>query len=232
SVYLPNFLGKYTAKKLRRFGVEVYLQTRVEQVSETGVRLSEGQFIEAGTVLWTAGQAATYPESREAVAKANRGKLCVNSSLQLLEYPKVYAIGDVAYMMQQSKPLTGVAPEALQAGVSVAKNLRRQLRGKPPQPFRYWNKGRLAIIGCYAGVGKIAGIALTGGLAWLMWLGVHWVYLPGLRNRWLLLWSWIQSYLFSDRPVRLILPANPPLTRRQRAIFLASDPPDSLDDSV
>ncbi|MDB9312115.1 NAD(P)/FAD-dependent oxidoreductase [Spirulina sp. CS-785/01] len=229
---LPKKLGKYTAKKLRRLGVEVYLQTKVERVSETGIMLSEGRFIEAGTVIWTAGQGATYPQSREAVATASKGKVCVNSSLQLLEYPNVYAIGDVAYILQNRKPLIGVAPEALQAGVQVAKNLRRQLQGKSPKPFRYFNKGRLAIIGCYTGVGYIAGVAFTGVVAWLMWLGVHFVYLPGFRNRLLLLLSWVQGYLFADRPVRLILPATQPMTKGELSISLASEQPDSGNDSV
>jgi NADH:ubiquinone reductase (H+-translocating) len=102
--------------------------------------------------------------------------------------------------------LSGVAPEALQQGVAVARNITRQLRRQSPQPFRYFNKGRLAIIGCHAGVGQILGWTFTGFLAWIMWLGVHLVYLPGFRNRLFVLLTWLQTYLFGDRVVRSILP--------------------------
>jgi hypothetical protein len=94
--------------------------------------------------------------------------------------------------------LSGVAPEALQQGVAVARNITRQLRRQSPQPFRYFNKGRLAIIGCHAGVGQILGWTFTGFLAWIMWLGVHLVYLPGFRNRLFVLLTWLQTYLFGD----------------------------------
>jgi len=101
--------------------------------------------------------------------------------------------------------LTGVAPEALQQGVAVAHNIERQLKGKTLKPFNYFNKGRLAIIGCYAGVGQIGPVSLTGFLPWLMWLTVHLVYLPGFRSRLLVLISWLHNYLLRDRAIRLIL---------------------------
>ncbi|MEO0352093.1 MAG: FAD-dependent oxidoreductase, partial [Cyanobacteria bacterium P01_A01_bin.15] len=111
----------------------------------------------------------------------------------------------LAYAKSNGKPLTGVAPEALQQGVAVARNIRRQLYGKTPQPFSYFNKGRLAIIGGYSGVGKVGPFLLTGFLPWLMWLVVHLVYLPGFRNRLLVLLSWFHGYGLCDRAIRLIL---------------------------
>lgn len=89
--------------------------------------------------------------------------------------------------------------------MAVARNIQQQIHGKSPKPFSYFNKGRLAIIGCYCGVGKIGAFAFTGFLAWLMWLGVHLVYLPGYRSRLLVLLTWLHTYLWSDRHVRLIL---------------------------
>jgi NADH:ubiquinone reductase (H+-translocating) len=127
-------------------------------------------------------------------------------TLQSIDYPNIYAIGDVASVDRNGKTLSGVAPEALQQGVTVARNITRQLCGRSPQPFHYFNKGRLAIIGCHAGVGQIQGWNFTGFLAWIMWLGVHLVYLPGYRNRLFVLLTWLQTYLFKDRVVRSILP--------------------------
>ncbi|MBD1923379.1 NAD(P)/FAD-dependent oxidoreductase [Microcoleus sp. FACHB-831] len=203
---LPPKLGTYTYKRLRKLGVEVYLQTKVTQVTPDTVHLQGDRAIPTATVIWTAGLEANSPATSEDLSTANKGKLRVLPTLQLLDRSNVYAIGDLAYVEKNGYSLTGVAPEALQQGVAVARNIKRQLRGKDPKPFSYLNKGRLAIIGCYSGVGKIGPIAFTGFLPWLMWLGVHLVYLPGYRSRLLVLLTWFHTYLLGDRAVRLILP--------------------------
>ncbi|MCG8368412.1 MAG: NAD(P)/FAD-dependent oxidoreductase [Pseudanabaenales cyanobacterium] len=202
---LPRQLGDYTCRKLRRLGVKVRLHSRVSQVNPTAVQLQDGQEIPAATVIWTAGLTAAMPEASQELSTLRKGKLAVRSTLQLLEHPEVYAIGDLAAVESGGKALTGVAPEALQQGVAVARNIKRQLRGKEPKSFSYFNKGRLAIVGCYGGVGKIGPFAFSGFLAWFMWLGVHLVYLPGFRNRVLVLISWVHAYLLGDRAIRLIL---------------------------
>jgi NADH dehydrogenase len=170
----------------------------VSQVTQHAATLQDGQTIPSATVIWTAGVEASLPATTEQVSQAAKGKLRVQRTLQLPQYPNVYAIGDLAYVQQNGKPLAGVAPEALQQGVAVARNIRRQLRGCKPLPFRYFNKGRLAIIGGYTGVGKIGPLSLTGFLPWLMWLSVHLVYLPGFRNRLFVFFSWIWNYLLGD----------------------------------
>jgi NADH dehydrogenase len=202
---LPKKLGVYTCKRLRQLGVEVHLSQKVNRVTPANLHLSNGQTILSETIIWTAGLEASAPETSQDLARATKDKLFVRPTLQLLEHSNVYAIGDLAYVEQKGEPLTGVAPEALQQGVAVAHNIRRQLRGKAPQPFRYFNKGRLAIIGCFSGVGKIGGFAFTGFLAWFLWLAVHLVYLPGYRNRLLVFLTWLHTYLLGDRTVRLIL---------------------------
>ncbi|WP_414528287.1 NAD(P)/FAD-dependent oxidoreductase [Nodularia chucula] len=199
-------LGIYTYRKLTKLGVEIYLQSRVNQVTKTSVHLHNNEIIPSATVIWTAGLEANFPPTSADISTAKKGKLLVHPTLQLLEHPNVYAIGDLAYVEQNNTPLSGVAPEALQQGVTVAGNIQQQLRGKSPQPFSYFNKGRLAIIGCYSGVGKIGNFEFTGFLAWLMWLAVHLVYLPGYRSRLLVLLTWLYTYLLNDRAVRLILP--------------------------
>jgi NADH dehydrogenase len=199
---LPKKLGVYTYNRLRKLGVEVYLEAKVSKVNLRSIYIDNHQEIATATTIWTAGLEANSPT--EDISTGKKGKLLVNSTLQSSEYANVYAIGDVAYV-DNDKPLSGVAPEALQMGVAVARNIKRQLRGQLPQPFNYFNKGRLAIIGCYSGVGKIGGFAFTGFLPWLMWLGVHLVYLPGYRSRVVILLTWIHGYLLGDRAVRLIL---------------------------
>ncbi|MEM8807281.1 MAG: NAD(P)/FAD-dependent oxidoreductase [Cyanobacteria bacterium P01_G01_bin.38] len=204
-VNLPERLGRYTTRKLRKLGVKVHLQTRVSRVSDQAIEFSDGATLPVGTVVWASGLEAALPAATAPLPTARKGKLRVRPSLQLTEHDRVYAIGDLAYAEQNGQSLTGVAPEALQQGVAVAQNIRRQLRGKAPKPFSYLNKGRLAIIGGYAGVGKIGPFLLTGFLPWLMWLSVHLVYLPGVRNRLIVLLNWLHGYGRGDRAIRLIL---------------------------
>jgi NADH dehydrogenase len=211
--HLPAPLGRYAVHKLRRLGVKVHLHSRVSRVTPTAVEFQAGPPLATSTVIWAAGLAAALPMVSTRPPTGNQQKLTVQPTLQLQNQAQVYGIGDVADARHNGHPLTGVAPEALQQGVAVARNLRRQLRGQSPQPFRYFNKGRLAIIGVRAGVGKIGPVLLTGFMPWLLWLGVHLVYLPGWRNRLVLLLSWLHGYGLGDRPVRLILPLQPQRSR-------------------
>ncbi|MEA5579921.1 NAD(P)/FAD-dependent oxidoreductase [Nodularia harveyana UHCC-0300] len=201
----PEKLGVYTYKKLTKLGVEIYLKTRVSQVTPASVYLDNKEVIPSATVIWTAGSEANVPQTSQEIPIAKKGKLLVHPTLQLQEHSNVYAIGDLSHIEPNHIPLSGVAPEALQQGVRVARNIQRQLRGKSPQPFSYFNKGRLAIIGCYSGVCKIGNFELTGLLPWLMWLAVHLIYLPGYRSRLFVLLTWLYTYLLGDRAVRLIL---------------------------
>lgn len=195
-------LGNYTHRHLTHLGVDVRLNTQVSQVADTQVELSNDEVVGTATVVWAAGVEAAVPETAQPVPQPAKGKLAVQTTLQVVGRTNVYALGDVAYFEKSGQPLAGVAPEALQAGVTVARNLRRQLRGEPPKPFAYFNKGRLAIIGGYGGVGRVAGINFGGFLAWLMWLLVHVTYLPGYRSRLLVLLTWVQNYVMGDRAVR------------------------------
>ncbi len=197
----PQSLGNYTAKKLRRLGVKVMLQSRVCQVSCDGFKLNDGTYLPAATVIWAVGIEGAIPRSFPFPQTGIKGKISVSSTLQLVDYPEVFAIGDVAKV----PALSGVAPEALQQGVYVASAIKKQLQGKPLKPFKYFNKGRLAIIGCYSGIGEIGKLKLTGFFPWLFWLAVHLVYFPNWRNRLMILLAWLHNYIFRDRAMNLIL---------------------------
>lgn len=206
---LPSKLGRHAARKLNRLKIEVLFQTRVSCVLPQAVEFQDGDRLPTATVVWAAGLEAALPQTTVPPEQANKNKVKVRPTLQILEDDKVYAIGDLAYFEQNGKPLSGVAPEALQQGVAVARNITRQVKGQLPKPFSYLNKGRLAIIGGYGGVGKIGPVLLTGFLPWLMWLSVHLVYLPGFRSRLLVLLSWLHGYGLGDRTVRQLLPSSP-----------------------
>lgn len=198
----PPSLGDYTAKKLRRLGVKVMLRSKVTAVSPQGFELDDSSYFSAATVIWAVGVTGAIPRSFPFPRTDNRGKITVSPTLQLAEYPEVFAIGDLARV--NSAHLSGVAPEALQQGVYVAKAIAKIIQGKPLQAFKYFNKGRLAIIGCYSGVGKIGFCKLRGFLPWFFWLAVHLVYFPNWRNRLMILMTWLHNYIIRDRAMQFI----------------------------
>lgn len=202
---LPEFsprLGRYTARALTRQKVDVLLETRAKQVTASQVELCNGTVLDTSTVIWAVGVQSQIPDSLQTWPLTKKQKLQSQSTLQLQQHQEVYAIGDVAEVHSRGHPLSGVAPEALQQGVATAKNLQRQLKGRSPKPFHYVDKGRLAIIGGYAGVGKIGPFPLKGFVPWALWLGVHLVYLPGYLSRIQVLLTWLNAYIWGDRTVR------------------------------
>ena len=201
----PKALGDYTVKRLRRLGIKVMLQFKAAQVTADGIELDDSTWIPTSTVIWAVGVKAAIPKSFPFIPRGRQGKIIVLPTLQVAEYREVFAIGDLAKVNCQGKSLFGVAPEALQQGVYVARAIRKQIQGKKIKPFNYFNKGRLAIIGCYSGVGQIGVFKLTGFLPWLFWLAVHVVYFPDWRNRLMILLTWFHNYFTGDRPVGLIL---------------------------
>ena len=200
----PQQLGNYTEKYLRRHGVKVHLNSKVSKVTPEAVYLEDNTSIFTDTVIWTAGVLAATPETKQSVKTAAKDKIIVEQTLQLCGHKNVYGVGDVSYVDTQEE-FNGVAQEAIQQGKTAADNILRQMRGDSLKPFDYFNKGRLAIIGKHAGVGKIGKFAIKGFIAWFLWLEVHLLYLPGIRNRLGVLGNWLKYYLFGEGASRVII---------------------------
>jgi len=203
---LPAFtpdLSEKAASQIARLGVAVRTGAAVTGIDGDGVTLGERR-IEARTVLWAAGVAAS-PLARSIGAPLDRaGRVLVNPDLTVPGAANVFVIGDLAALVQSGRPVPGVAPAAIQEGRHVAGNILRSLRGRPLEPFRYHDKGSLATIGRSAGVADFGRIKLSGFPAWLAWLVVHIFFLIGFRNRFLVLFEWAWVYLTYDRGARLI----------------------------
>jgi len=210
--YPPN-LSENAHRSLQRLGVEVQTGALVTQVDETGVQYTyqgETVQVQARTVLWAAGiRAAPLAEqlaSRAHLPTDKSGRLIVNPDLSVPGYPNLFVIGDLAhYAHQTGTPLPGLAPVAMQQGHYVARVIRARLRGRQTPPFRYRDKGDMAVIGRKAAVAKIGKLHLTGFIAWLAWLFVHLLYLVGFENKLLVLIQWAWNYFTRNRRARLIL---------------------------
>jgi len=134
------------------------------------------------------------------------GRVIVEPDLSVKGHPNVFIAGDQAcFTHQTGKPLPGTAPVAMQQGHYLARLIRRELAGKPREPFRFADKGQMATIGRSRAIVEIGGLKLAGFPAWLLWLVVHIYYLTGFKNRLLVVLQWAWSYLSFRRGARLIV---------------------------
>jgi NADH dehydrogenase len=216
----PETLSEKARASLERLGVAVHLRTRVREIRDGELEVESAgaaRAIAARTVLWAAGVRASELGERLAAATGaaldRAGRIEVAPDLSVPGFPEVFVLGDLAaFTHQGGKPLPGVAPVAMQAGRHAARAIRARLRGAPPPPFRYADKGNLATIGRAAAVADLGPrLRFSGFLAWLLWLFVHLLYLVGFENRLLVLIQWGWNYLTWNRSARLITgaPAEP-----------------------
>jgi NADH:ubiquinone reductase (H+-translocating) len=147
---LPTFaerLSRKVARRLTKLGVQVLTNVKVETVDERGV-IANGTRIPSATVLWTAGVAAS-PIPKMLGAETDRaGRALVDPFLKVVNAPGVFVVGDAASVMQDERPLPGVAQAAVQEGRYVGQLIAKELKGrKAKRPFRYSDKGNMAIVG-------------------------------------------------------------------------------------
>ncbi|HET6698172.1 MAG TPA: NAD(P)/FAD-dependent oxidoreductase [Nocardioidaceae bacterium] len=207
---LPPFgkrLGRKTQKELERLGIEVQLGAMVVDVDERGLVVQDKdgtrRRIDAVTKIWAAGVQAsplTRPLSEQTGAELDRaGRIKVNSDLTLPGHPEVFVVGDMINLDN----LPGVAQVAIQGAKYAAHEIENRLRGRAPQePFHYFDKGSMAIISRFRAVAMVGRLRLTGPIAWLMWLGVHLVYITGFKNRVTALLHWAVSFIGRGRSER------------------------------
>jgi NADH:ubiquinone reductase (H+-translocating) len=209
----PEDLSAKAEKLVTRLGVEVIKGVMVTNIDREGVTFKRGDSTEklgAKTVLWAGGVMATE-FGRKLAASTNAesdrsGRIKVSPDLTIPSYPNIFIIGDLAYAAdEKGAPLPGVAQVAMQGGAYVAKVIRARVAGKPaPPPFRYFNKGEMAVIGRAAAVANIFGIHVSGLLAWLMWLFIHLMYIVEFQSRVSVFIQWGFEYLTFSRGARLI----------------------------
>lgn len=211
----PEGLSGKAEASLRRLGVNVRTGAMVKHVDDGVVVVDEGgqeQRIEAHTVLWAAGMKTTPLADRVAAATGaeqdRQGRIIVDDCLHPAGHDDIFVVGDMAHFSQDGTPLPGIAPVAMQQGRYVARIIRDRLRGRETKPFRYFDKGQMAVIGRHAAVCDLGRLRFSGGLAWLMWLFVHIAYLIEYDNRLRVLGEWAWSYLTRRRGARLITGAD------------------------
>jgi NADH:ubiquinone reductase (H+-translocating) len=204
---LPSFaeaLSKKATGRLEKLGVKVVTGVKVEKVDAQGV-IAGGKRIPSATVLWTAGVAPS-PLVQMLGAKTDRaGRASVGPFMNVPDAPGVFVVGDTASVMQDGRPLPGVAQAAIQQGRYVGHLISEQLKGREPKrPFRYFDKGNMAVVGKNFAVLEAGHIRTSGYVTWLIWAFIHVMSLPQLQNRLRVQTQWLWSYFSGQRSSRLI----------------------------
>ena len=200
----PEGLREAARASLQRLRVEVREGTPVTGVDEHGVVLGQER-LSAGTVLWTAGVAASPLVRSLGVPLDRAGRVLVESDLSVPGYPEIFVVGDAAaYFDRDKKPLPGVAQVAMQQATHAARVILNRLQGRSSPAFVYHDKGSMAIVGRGAAVADLGWVRFSGVIAWLSWLFLHIVQLIGFRNRLLVLLQWAVAFVTLQRSVRLI----------------------------
>jgi NADH:ubiquinone reductase (H+-translocating) len=201
----PAHLSARAQRDLESLGVRVITGQNATVVDDEGVTLSGGERILAHTVFWGAGNQASPIASSLGVPLDRAGRVIVESDLSVPGYDTVFAVGDVAHVMQSNgQPVPSVAPAANQMGAHAARGILADLQEVPRTPFRYFNKGDLATIGRHRAVAKVGSVTMQGFVAWVAWLFIHILYLAGFRNRLTVFVQWAYQYFTYQRGVRLI----------------------------
>src|SRR5271163_1043191 len=204
---LPSFAESSSlkaAQRLARLGIKVITSAMVEHIDDRGVMVG-GKRIDSATVLWTAGVSPSPIVKMLGVATDRAGRACVGPFLNVADARGIFVVGDAATVIQDGRPLPGVAQVAIQQGRYVGGWIARELgAGKPPRPFRYFDKGNMAVIGKNFAIMESGRIRLAGFIPWFIWAFIHLMFLPQLQNQRRVQNQWLWSYFTGQRSSRLV----------------------------
>ncbi|MCB1024271.1 MAG: NAD(P)/FAD-dependent oxidoreductase [Acidobacteria bacterium] len=197
-------LSARAQRDLEDLGVEVRLNSFVTDIRPGEVKVGE-EWIDTTVAVWATGVSAS-PIGKSIGAEIDKaGRILVNDDLTAPGNKNIFVIGDMALIKQKNgEPVPGVAPAAIQMAQNAAKNILRDLNGKPRENFSYWDKGSMATIGRNKAIVEAGRFRLAGFLAWLAWLFVHVFSLIGFRNRLWVMTEWFWAYISRERSARLI----------------------------
>jgi NADH dehydrogenase len=210
----PEDLATKAKGALVRLGVQIQTGVMVKDIDREGLTVeSEGRTsrVEARTVIWAGGVTMTplaNTVAKRTAAEVDRmGRIKVNADLTVPGYPAIYIVGDLASAAgADGQPLPGVAQVAMQGGTYAAKAIVRKARGNqtPPPPFKYFDKGNLAVIGRAKAVANVFGRHISGFPAWLVWAFIHLLYIVQFESRLVVFVKWAIQDLTFNRGARLI----------------------------
>jgi NADH:ubiquinone reductase (H+-translocating) len=201
---------KDTLEAVTKLGVIVKLNTRVIDFKDDTVFFNDGTTIQTKNLIWAAGVSAREFEGIPAESYGRGKRMTTDAFQKVTATENIYAIGDTAIQFSDVDFPEGhpqVAQVAIQQGINLADNFKLLLQNKPLKPFKYKDKGSMAIIGKKKAVVDLPKpkMHFKGFLAWMIWLFVHLMSLITYRNRLNTFYHWMIAYLSKDQSLRMII---------------------------
>jgi len=209
---MPEQCSRDALKHLEELGVEVRLNAMVSDMNEDGVYVDE-EFTAAHNILWAAGVKGSPLGETLGVELDRGGRVIVGEDLTISGHDNIFVIGDqaAAKSADNGKPVPGVAQGAMQGGAYAGKVIRREIEtqaqgaAKPErEPFSNFDKGSMATIGRNRAVADVFGLKMKGFIAWVLWAAIHILFLVSFRNKLLVGFQWLWTYIMCSRGARLI----------------------------
>jgi NADH dehydrogenase len=205
SMFKPK-LREYATKALVDRTVEVMTGAMVAAVSPTRITLKSGEELRAHTLVWGAGLQGNHLVQSLGIDLERGNRIGVGPDLALPDRPEVYALGDVAAILdaKTEQVLPQLGSVALQSGEHAGESIARRIAGKKTKPFKYRDKGTMATIGRGAAVVQmLAGRTMTGKKAQAAWGAVHLALLPTNEDRAKAVVDWAGATLTHQRVGRI-----------------------------
>ena len=215
----PVLLGPMSKKAqaeaynvLKELGVHIILSTPVKNYTDGQVLLANGEIIPTQALIWASGVTGQEVPGLPAEVMGRGRRIQVDEYNAVKGFPNIFALGDIALQTTDPNFPNGhpqLAQPAIQQGKLLAKNIMRMETGRPLTPFRYNDKGSMAIISKYEAVADLPKVFFKGFIAWFMWLFIHILPIAGFRNKVWLLFNWFWSFVTNDPTLRLIIRPRP-----------------------
>jgi NADH:ubiquinone reductase (H+-translocating) len=198
-------LSEAARLRLLQLGIDVRLQKAVQTIDGEGAVVGDER-IPSKTVIWAAGVAPSPAGNWLGCEVDRAGRVRIRPDLTVQDHPEIFVVGDTASLDQDGRPLPGVAQVAMQQGTYAAKSIFRQVTGKSQlPPFRYFDKGNLAVVGKNFAVLQSGRVKMSGFLAWIVWGLIHIQFLAESSLRFSVFFQWVWTYLSAKRGDRLII---------------------------
>ena len=199
-----------TLEAVTKLGVVVKLNTRVVDYKDDTVFFADGKTIQTKNLIWAAGVSAKEFEGIPAESYGRGKRMFTDAFNKVNATTNIYAIGDTCIQLNDPSFLGGhpqVAQVAIQQGINLSKNFRLIVKNKPLQPFKYHDKGSMAIIGKNKAVVDLPKpkMHFKGFFAWIIWLFIHLISLITYRNRLQTFYNWMIAYFSKDQSLRMII---------------------------
>ena len=196
------------SKVLSELGVHIKLNTAVKDFTDGKVTLSNGETISTNTLIWTSGVIGKELPGLPSDTITRGRRVLVDEYNRVKGIQNIFALGDIAFQTTDPNFPKGhpqLAQVAIQQGKLLSFNLRKMITDQNPKPFRYHDRGSMAIISKLKAVADLPRFSFTGFFAWLIWLFIHIIPIAGFRNKSKLAFNWFTAFISNDPSLRLII---------------------------